>query len=222
MIANGKTIAVNYRPGAGGNFLQNCLGLSRHCVLRDLDYVQWQLQAQVDADFYQQKLSWVKSTVAPVPFDTSWLGYELGSHRLIGFLFSDSRPTTVQDIPAVVHDAAALGFWTTHTAHNHGWTEHLTRYWPQVRYVNVLGDNWAKQWMHVKNHTLEWRVWKPSPDAYNFDFDTVIHSCHEFSTAMQDLYAWLGWDDFDHVPLAEYYDCYYQAHVDHLKITTNK
>lgn len=212
MIENGRTIAVNYRPGAGGNFVQNCLGLSRHCVLRDLEYVTWQLGATVSADFYQQKLSWALDTIQPGKFSTTWLGYELGSHRLIGFLFSDRRKTTDTDIPAVLHDAALQGLWVTHTAHNHGWTQHLARYWAQVRYINVHGDAWAQRWMNIKNHTQQWYDWEASPNAYNFDLDATVHSELDFLTAMRALYEWLEWDDFDQAPVAEYYRVYKYAH----------
>ena len=184
MIENGRTIAVNFRPGAGGNFVQNCLGLSRHCVLRDIDYVSWQLDATVDTNFYQQKLSWVLDTIQSGTFSTTWLGHELGSHRLIGFLVSDSIKTTDADIPEPLHRAASQNLWVTHTAHNYGWTKHLTRYWPTVRHINVHGDNWAQKWMRIKNHALEWRDFAPSPVAYEFALDTVINSESDFLSAM--------------------------------------
>jgi hypothetical protein len=212
LIANGRTIAVNFRPGAGGNFVQNCLGLSRHCVLRDRKYVEWQLTATVDKNFYQQKLSWVLDTIQPGVFSTGWLGHELGSHRLIGFLFADSRPTTDADIPMVLHQAAEQGLWVTHTSHNHGWARHLTRYWPEVKYINVHGESWARQWMHVKNFALEWKYWESSPGAYDFDLDGIINSKSDFLSAMQALYSWLNWDDFDQAPVAEYYRAYKLAH----------
>jgi hypothetical protein len=212
VIQNGHTIAVNFRPGAGGNFIQNCLGLSRHCVLRDQAYAEWQLSAQVDSAFYQQKLHWALDTIQPGKFSTTWLGHELGSHRLIGFLFSDSRKTTDDDIPQVLHQAAEQGLWVTHTAHNHGWTEHLTRYWPTVRYINVSGEQWAQRWMNVKNHALEWTEWETSPKGYNFDFDAVVESEPAFLKAMQDLYTWLEWTDFEQTPVAEYYRAYKKAH----------
>lgn len=212
MIENGRTIAVNYRPGAGGNFVQNCLGLSQHCVLRDRKYAQWQLTATVDKNFYQQKLAWVLDTIQPGTFSTTWLGHELGSHRLIGFLFSSSLKTTDADIPEVLHQAAKQGLWTTHTAHNHGWSDHLARYWPCVRYINVHGDAWAQRWINLKNNQLEWRDWEPSPGAYEFDLDAVINSERNFLQTMRSLYEWLEWDDFDQAPVAEYHRAYKQAH----------
>jgi hypothetical protein len=227
VIENGRTIAVNYRPGAGGNFVQNCLGLSRHCVLRDRKYAEWQLTATVDENFYQQKLAWAIETIQPGVIDAGWLGYELGANTFIGFIFSDSLKTTDTDIPKVLHQAAQQNLWVTHTAHNHGWTEHLTRYWPQVRYINVHGDTWAQRWMNVKNPGLpgpngypvtdpQGRVvnedWEPSPVAYDFDIDAVINSESDFLQAMRTLYEWLEWDDFDQAPVAEYYRAYKQAH----------
>ena len=227
MIENGRTIAVNFRPGAGGNFVQNCLALSRYCVIRNLGYAEWQLRTPVDSAFYQQKLHWVLDTIQPGRFNTGWLGHELGSHSLIGFLFSDRRKITDADIPAVLHDAAIQGLWVTHTAHNHGWTEHLTRYWPLVRYINIHGETWAQRWSALKNHGLAspngypvvdpqgrsiTEDWEPSPNAYEFDLDGNIDSELDFLSAMSTLYTWLEWEDFDQAPVAEYYRAYSLAH----------
>ena len=221
MITNGRIIAVNYSPGAGGNFVQNCLGLSRHCVLRDRNFVEWQLTATVGPDFYQQKLAWVLDTVPPV-IDHNWVNYELGSHRMIGFRMSDH--TVCQDIPIVIHQAAEQRLWVTQGIHSYSQTEYLLRCWPQVRYINVPGKMWAQQWCKIKKNksifgnketqVIPWSYsdWQASPNAYEFDIDATIYSELEFLQAMRALYEWIEWDDFDQAPVAEYYRAYKSAH----------
>jgi hypothetical protein len=218
MIKNGRIIAVNYSPGAGGNFVQNCLGFSRHCVLRDQKYVDWQLTAAVDADFYRQKLAWVLETIPPDVIDHNWINYELGSHRLFGFKLSEEH--TDQDIPQVVHHAAEQGLWITHGAHSHPYTSHFTRHWPEVKYINVVAWAWARQWREIKKTNLtssdnkkHLGVWQASPDAYDFDLDSAIESESKWLQNIQALYQWLEWDDFDQAPVAEYYRAYRQAHA---------
>jgi hypothetical protein len=221
MIENGRIVSVNYFPGAGGNFVQNCLGLSRHCVLRDQKYVNWQLTATVNTDFYQQKLAWVLDTV-PSVIDHNWINYELGSHRMIGFRMSNH--TVSQHMPIAIHQAAEQGLWVTQGAHSYSQTEYLTQVWPQVQYVNVLGKTWAQQWGKIKKnrsifgnkeiHAVpsSYAEWQASPGAYEFDLDAVVHSESDFLLAIQNLYDWLGWDDFDQAPVIEYYRAYYSAH----------
>jgi hypothetical protein len=221
MIANGRIISVNYYPGAGGNFVQNCLGLSRYCVLRDQDYVKWQLNATVDSSFYQQKLSWVLATV-PHTIDHNWINYELGSHRMIGFRLDDHHGP--QHIPEPIHHAAQQGLWITYGTHSHVHTRHFTRLWPDVKYINVLAPEWARQWQKIKKnrsifnnketHSIpkSYSAWESSPDAYTFDFDTAIESQSIWLDNMHLLYKWLEWEDFDQVPIAEYYRVYKLAH----------
>lgn len=217
MIKNGRIIAVNYSPGAGGNFVQNCLGLSRHCVLRDRNFVTWQLDATVDPDFYQQKLTWILDTIPPNIIDHNWVNYELGSHRLFGFKLSDEH--TDQDIPEVIHHAAEQGLWVTHGAHSHPYTSYFTCHWPEARYINVVAWAWARQWREIKKTNLisnekqeQLGMWQASPNAYEFDLDSVINSESDFLQAIQALYKWMDWDDFDQAPIAEYYRAYKLAH----------
>jgi len=216
MIKNGRIVAVNYSPGAGGNFVQNCLGLSRHCVLRDQKYVAWQLGATVNADFYRQKLAWILDTIQPGTINNNWVGYELGSHRLFGFKLSSEH--TDQDIPQVIHQAAEQGLWITQGAHSHQYTDYFTCHWPEVRYINVVAWAWARQWREIKKTNLDKEtqpklgVWQPSPDAYEFDLDSAIESESKWLQNIQALYAWLEWDDFDRALIAEYYRAYKQAH----------
>jgi hypothetical protein len=215
MIKNGLAIGVNYRPGAGGNFIQNCLGLSRHCLLRHRDYADWHFNcATVDTAFYQQKLQWVLNTIQPGKFSTTWLGYELGAEQFIGFLFNDNHSIELEDFPPFVYQAADQGIWITHTAHNFGYFEHLHRWWPTVKHVNVHADQWAQKWMSIKNPALSWDKWAPSPidTSFNFYLDEVIHSEQKFMAAMKELYNWLNFDDFDQTPVTEFYRAYILAH----------
>ena len=219
MIKNGQAVGVNYRPGAGGNFVQNCLGLSRHCLLRHQDYATWQVNYHaIDSNFYQQKLQWVLQTIQPGKFSTTWLGYELGADKFLGFLFSDKRNTTPADFPNYIYQAAAQGIWVTHTAHNFGYFEHLHHWWPTVKHVNVHADQWAHRWMNIKNPELPWDDWAPSPidTSFNFYLDDTIHSESQFLTAMKELYSWLEFDDFDQVPVADFYRAYVSAHAQQL------
>lgn len=222
MIKNGRIVSVNYFPGAGGNLVQNCMGLSRHCVLRDRSFVEWQLGAPIDQNFYKQKLAWVLATVPPDVIDHNWVNYELGSHRMIGFRMSDH--TVSQDIPIAIHQAAEQELWVTQGTHSHSQTEYLSQCWPQVQYINVLGEVWALQWRKIKknksifgNKEIQitpwlYSEWQASPNAYEFDIDAVIHSELDFLQAMRALYDWMEWDDFDQAPVAEYYRAYKSAH----------
>ena len=59
LIPNGQVIIFNFPAGAGGKMLQNCVGLSRHCVLNKAEYINWQINfsESISQAFYQQKLA---------------------------------------------------------------------------------------------------------------------------------------------------------------------
>lgn len=219
MIENGLAIAVNYRAGAGGNFLQNCLGLSRHCILRHRDWALQQLNyGAPDAAFYQQKLDWALTTLGPL--STGWLGHELGADTFIGFTFSAEQELTLADFPEAVHLAAQKGVWTTHTAHNYDYTAYIHRYWPTVRHVCVHGEQWADRWQPIKNPELDTGLEKtnwplsitPEHIGFHFDMDCAMDSESYFLANIQNLYLWLEFDDFSAAPLVEFYRAYIDVH----------
>lgn len=53
--------------------------------------------------------------------------------------------------------------------------------------------------------------------ATHFDVDLCFFNKEQFCTALKELYAWLGLDDFDWNRISPYYDRYMQLHVDKAK-----
>ena len=74
-----QAILVYYPCGAGGKFIINSLGLSRHCVPHDPELAIWDLpQTVFDQLYYQTKLDQVLNTVPPIHDLDNWQKYELG------------------------------------------------------------------------------------------------------------------------------------------------
>jgi len=227
MITNGQIVAVNFIPGAGGKFIQNCLALSKHCVLKHADWTGWQLaQCEYDAAFYQQKLNWAASTV---PTDmTQWLANELGDMQYFGQLFLDSttKDLTADQLPARLHHVAQQHLWCTYSAHNHNVIDYLHKYWPAVKIVNMWpARKFLEQWLPKKNQAL-WQAFahltdidydnycghSPKDKSFWVDMDNTIYNETAFLTQMDSLYTWLGWDDFAAAPIVEFYRLYRNTH----------
>lgn len=228
MITNGQIVAVNFIPGAGGKFIQNCLALSKHCVLKHADWTDWQLaQCEYDAAFYQQKLNWAASTVAAdMAF---WQQRELGDEQYFGrlFLASTVASLTSNQLPNRLHRAAEQNLWTTYSAHNHSVIEdYLGLYWPTVKVVNVWpAIQFLKQWLPKKNQNMwqgfahltdidydNYRGHSPKDKSFWVDMDNTIYNETAFLTQMDSLYTWLGWDDFAAAPIVEFYRLYRNTH----------
>lgn len=152
LIPNGQLIVFNFPAGAGGKMLQNCVGLSRHCVLSHRDYIRWQLEypGTVDSAYYGQKLAWVLATVPKLEDVKNWLAYEIDKDNPVGFNFMGYRqgqPVTNLDY----YRLAEQGLWCTATVHNYGSAEYFTNYWPRIRHVSLVNnEQFAQKSLAVK------------------------------------------------------------------------
>lgn len=219
LIPNGQLIVFNFPAGAGGKMLQNCVGLSHHCILNDRDALRWQVNynGSIDDRYYQTKLDYVLSTV-PRSVDNTWLSYEIDRNMPHGFNFMGFR----QKIPVSNLDyyrAAELGLWTTTTVHNWGAAEYYPAYWPTIRQVSLVNnEKFARYCLPLKNSSLEYDTdWntlgRTPPDlAFNFDVDNTIWDTRLFVSQVHNLYKYLEFSDFPEREIAEYHNRYISIH----------
>ena len=227
MIDNGQIVAVNFLPGAGGKFIQNCLALSRHCVLKHPEWTDWQLvQTEYNAEFYQQKLDWAMSTVPTVM--NQWLASELGDSEYFGRLFLDStvQGLTADQLPGRLHRTAQQRLWCMYSLHNHGPVEHLRKYWPTIKIVNVWpAQKFLEQWLPQKNINLwqdyvnwtdtDYAAWHghiPNDESFWYDMDHTFYDADAFAEQMAALYEYLGYTDWAQAPVMAYYQHYRAQH----------
>jgi hypothetical protein len=220
-IPNGRVIIFNFPAGAGGKMLQNCVGLSRYCVLSKLEYAQWQMNytAPIDNAFYQQKLQWIFSTLPDTSDIQSWLRYELGETLLYGQNFIEFNKELPIKEPAI-YQLARQGLWSTITVHNFGSVEHYIKYWPTIRYVCLTNNKqFAKKSLMIKNVNLEFdEDWSakgctPAGAGFDFDIDSTIYNQEKFITQVGQLYDYLEFDDFRPELITDYYQQYIQLHI---------
>lgn len=215
MIPGGQIVVVNFRPGAGGKFIQNCLALSQHCVLKKPSWVRWQLDCPVSQ--YKQKLHWAKTTIPPNELVHQWLSFELRDDGFFGAVFKESN--IVVELPDYLHSIAQAGLWCTYSSHSYGAGKLVEAHWPCVRYVQLSpADDFANHWLPRKNSELH-NEGDTYPDskvpedlAFYFDIDNTIYNPQLFMEQMSKLYSWLGWTDFDAAPIEEYYSAYISVH----------
>ena len=219
-IPNGRAIIFNFPAGAGGKMLQNCVGLSRHCVLNHRDYVAWQLNHTVDNDFYNQKLAWV---LASVPPDTDsmkyWLSFELGKddepHGIRLFDFKKYIPVINPD----TYKLAQTGLWCTLSVHDFPASRYYKPYWPTLRYVSLINnEKFAKMALPKKNKDITFdTTWAtsgitPQGVGFEFDIDRCIYDTEKFVQQVDQLYKWLDFDDFNADLVADYHRRYIEIH----------
>ena len=219
-IPNGRIIIFNFPAGAGGKMLQNCVGLSRYCVLTKLEYAQWQMEYTdpIGDVFYQQKLQWILNTLPAKTDIDGWLGHELGETLLYGQNFIEFNQELPIREPAV-YQLAEQGLWSTLTMHNFGSVCHYVKYWPTVRHVCLTNcEQFAKKSLTMKNPDLafdeDWPTLGHTPTGVGFDFDidNCIYDTEAFVDQVADLYTFLEFDDVNPKLIARYHQQYIQLH----------
>lgn len=221
LIPNGQLIVFNFPAGGGGKMLQNCVGLSRHSVLSNREYIRWQLEFQGEPDpaYYRQKLEWVLATVPEKKDIQNWLAYEIDKDDPVGFNFMgyrEGKKITNSDYYLL----AEQGLWATAVVHNFGSADYFANYWPTVRHVSLVNnEQFARKSLAVKNVNLEYDTeWNtlghtPAEQCFEFDVDNTIYNEDKFLTQVGDLYQYLGFDDFQSELVAEYYKRYISVHL---------
>ena len=80
LIPNGRAIIFNFPAGAGGKMLQNCVGLSRYCVLNNAEALNWQVNyaGAFDQAYYYKKKAWCLASNPRLQSQMQdWLQYEI-------------------------------------------------------------------------------------------------------------------------------------------------
>ena len=221
LIPNGQVIIFNFPAGAGGKMLQNCVGLSRHCVLNKVEYINWQINfsKSISQAFYQQKLQWILQTV-PTPVDVkNWLAFEMDKDDPCGiglFDFRKAQPVSNPD----VYTLAKQNLWITLTVHNFAAAEYYKSYWPTMKHVCLVNnEQFSKSNLPKKNTEInydsDWATLGCTPNGlgFEFDVDNTIYDTNKFLDQVEKLYEYLEFDDFQRDLISAYHSKYIELHV---------
>jgi len=219
-IPNGRAIIFNYPAGAGGKMLQNCVALSRYCVLSNNIFATWQLNylGTINQQFYEYKLRRILATLPPPDRMSDWLASELKEKDLYGIGFRGfNNHDPIQEV--VVHRLAQQGLYSTVSVHNWGAVEYYACYWPTLKHVSLVNnEKFAQRCLPIKNSNLnydtEWNTLGKSPadQCFEFDIDGTIWNTNLFVKQVADLYNYLEFDDFQSDLIALYHQHYISLH----------
>ena len=221
LIPNGKLIVFTFPAGGGGKMLQNCVGLSRHCVLNHCNYLNWQVNYSkpIDSEYYQQKLQWILKTVPDTDQMHNWLAYEIDKDLPYGITWTDFRAQhSVANLN--YYQAAKQGLWATISMHTYKSTFDygLSNYWPTLKHVCLSNcEKFARQSLSLKNKALlfdeNWPKCETDPDVgFHFDVDNTIYDHDKFISQVEELYNYLEFDDFQADLVSIYWKKYIAIH----------
>jgi len=224
LIPNGRAIIFNFPAGAGGKMLQNCVGLSRYCVLNNAEALNWQVNyaGAFDQAYYYKKKAWCLASNPRLQSQMQdWLQYEIDYAQPHGFGYSGFQISKSPVANLDYYRAAEQGLWTTITVHNSGAGEHYPAYWPTCKYVDLVNNQqFSSRSLALKlpdqTYDNTWNtLGRTRGDCFEFDIDNTIWHPAKFETELRRLYDYLEFDDFDHVRDAwiGYYADYINLHL---------
>jgi len=212
------TLIVYYPVCAGGKFIINSLGLSRHCTLHDYQLGIWDSDQTVyDQTYYQTKLEHTLCTVPPNKQDLNWREYEMGnSHQLsnpYNFTLHATNITKQQQYFCIIaHDIVNLErikYFTKSTN-----VIKLTNFAKWARNSSFkhqdISNNVENYIYH--RHSIDKEEMQGSTWFHTIDIDCGMQDQSVMQYQIQSLYTKLGWNDFDQTSWTHYYQRYIQSH----------
>jgi hypothetical protein len=230
MTIENNTIIVYYPVAAGGKFFINSLGLSRHCVLHNVELARWDLDQSVFTEnYYKTKLNHVLKTIPPDQ-NSYWQSYELGVFNY--WLSFENNPPTCS---SALKDIVSSGRHCCVITHN---PEYLVSVMSAFSLKNIVKlTNYTKWLMEcsfkvsgltedIKNKVDYWGYidQKEIADpAYNYllvDVDNSMRDQTAMTKQIKNLYNHFGFDDFNEDLWLQYYKRYINFH-DEILLTRN-
>jgi len=221
LIPNGRAIIFNYPAGAGGKMLQNCVALSRYCVLSSLQCATWQLNylGKITRQYYQYKLQRILASLPPPDRMNDWLNSEFKEKDLYGINFEGFNRHDPMPNNVAMYRLAQQGLYSTVSVHNWGAVEHYACYWPTLKHVCLVNsEQFARFCLPIKNSSLQYDLeWipeggTPKDQCFEFDIDGTMWTTDLFVKQVADLYNYLGFDDFQADLITLYHQHYIGLH----------
>lgn len=218
MSYSDQNIIIYYPVGAGGKFIMNSLGLSKHCVLHDFELALWDI-AQTDFDdrYYDYKLDRILDTVPNVARSTDWQKHELAGGTCWPFPWcTDEIPVKFTPIISsgkkfcsIAHEASDIDLYTKWST---GRVIKLTNYiqWMTLSRFKVKGLD-----QDLENKISYW-TWTDRNEKLSIDPILVdmqyMNSVQYMQQEIKKLYSAFGFEDFDQQRWIHYYTAYTKSH----------
>lgn len=180
-------IIVNYCPFAGGNFIINCLSLSKHALMRTAEFAPYLLD---QPDDYETRIALALKSLPPKTEMHKWtLGYEYNDISMFGKSDWGMQPTDLES-PKFLKDAILKNMDFFISSHGGG-TERIKKilkFWPDAKLLHLINaDNFWKIAYNLKRRLAD--------EIYVSMKSLAGNLCQESYNAIAGP-SWPSWDLF--------------------------
>ena len=169
ILQTDKFIIFHYRPGDGGKFLTNCLGLSSQFVLQDQNLAQKQLDNQLDS---AQKFNLIMDRLNRA--SANWNDLGLGDWYFGTIITKDFDESQLHPVCGKIH---AQNLFFTACCHTTDEIHSTLKNWPNAKIISFINNKnflstyrpssldghimrWKEYWNNIRG--ANWPVTPPS------------------------------------------------------------
>ena len=223
-------ILVYYPVAAGGKFIINSLGLSRHCVPHSIKYADWDIQQNnFNSAYYNTKLQQILETIPPINDYLAWQSYELGVGMQWYPTYRDPSPVKKiidanRHFCIIVHDPENLKLRLLET----GPVQHMVKLTNYIEWLKISKFKHPSVIDDITNKVAYWNyIDKQELNTLDFsymlvDMDTNIFDQNAMANQIKNLYSKLQFDDFNFDLWRQYYNKYINFHKVLYEIQNNQ
>jgi len=227
-------IILVYPTYTGGKFIANCLALSRHCVVQSEPLARLDLKfKKFDPTYYEFKLKSVMKSLPPIDNMRNWFDYEFGCDKLYGIhedFYKENNIKTIRErisCNVVLNDILTQGKLSCTITHDYRTLMKQMLIYPQAKIIEFKNfDNFRALAATLKSskHTLTDNGYISAReyyykdqefyqlDSFMIDVDNTFMEWHPFNQMMQELYDYLGFDDYNSELVYKFWVAYTNLH----------
>lgn len=213
-------ILLNYPKYVGGKFISNCLALSRYCVVQEKQLAMIDLNTSVfDEKYYQAKLASVLKSLPNKTQLKMWLQFEYGCDRIYDVNEDFYKEKSIQEIKdyistneiikliiskgrkscLITHDYQTLLKYLI--VHTNAFVIEFNNFDKFRKTAALLKDHnpahiGDEDWVTGRNFYHNMRNFYQL-NSFIIDVDNTFMEWYPFNQMMQNLYEYLGFDDYN-------------------------
>lgn len=163
-----NVIILCYPPGAGGNFLINCLSLNDRCVLRDAMLAKHQLDNGMTPI---EKLKYFQKQISTSIANNKWNDLNLGCLNFFGvnnlIYFLEDPNIVQQKLNYITTQSIQLKKYLFLVAHTTQHVEAYCKFWTNAKIIFLTDyHDFVRRRGYIRNHELR-NFWDMVRDAWN-------------------------------------------------------
>ena len=224
-------IVLVYPKYVGGKFISNCLALSRHCVIQSKKLSQLDIAMYGKDNYYKFKLDSALKSLPGTAEMNQWSRYEYGCEDLYGINEEFYERSSIHDIKQLVQNSSIIETLRKNNkescviAHDYRVLMKYLLVHENVKLIefanyekfrnlaaklkggNINSAGYQDADRYYRNDQAYFQL-----ESFKIDVDKKFLDWYQFDTMMQELYNYVGFDDYQPDLVKQFWSRYIELH----------